>query len=250
MAVILQNSYLNSNTLKMTVKTEDNKNLGACGQFYMIKPNQSSDPFLGRPISIFDTDENNRTVTFVYALIGKGTELMSKMKEGDNITVTGPFGNPFPITDNDITIIGGGVGIAPLYLFAKQHKRLYPNKNIRVHLGFSNENAVILTEQYNALCDEVKINIGGYVTDDVCFTDNRIYYSCGPAPMMAAACKKAIANNKTLYVSLEKHMACGVGACLVCTCKTADGSKKRVCKDGPVFNAADVFDTEKGCFYE
>lgn len=250
MAVILENTYLGDVVYKMTVKADGTADLGKCGQFYMIKTSCSCDPLLGRPISIFDTDTNNCTVTFIYAVVGRGTELMSKMRVSDSIEMYGPFGRPFPLIDSDITLIGGGVGGAPLYLLAKMHRQLYPNRHITIHLGFRDEQSVLLSDEFKQICDEVVLNIGGYVTDDVDFTCNRIFYACGTEPMMAAACRGAHVHNATLYISLDKHMACGVGACLACTCKTADGTKKRACKDGPVFISRDVFDAERGYFYE
>ena len=250
MALILENTALNSNTFKMTLKLSESERLGECGQFYMVKTSDTCDPILGRPISIFDTDEAAHTLTFIYIVVGRGTELMSKMRPSDNISVFGPYGKPFPLFDSDITLIGGGIGSAPLYLVAKTHRKLYPNRKIYMHMGFRNQSEVSLYDEFNSICDKLILNIGGYVTDDVDFTANHIYYTCGTMPMMGAAAKLALSHNKTLYLSLDNHMACGVGACLVCTCKTSDGTKKRACKDGPVFEASTVYDVKKGCFYE
>ena len=250
MAVILENTLFAENTYRMVVNMGDKPDLGTCGQFYMLRTSETSDPLLARPISIYDTDEEKRTVTFIYVVVGRGTELMSKMHVGDDIALFGPLGEAFPLLDEDITLIGGGIGAAPLYLLAKKHKELFPKRHITMNIGFSNEKSVALVDEFKSLCDEVILNIGGYVTDDVDFTKNRIFYACGTEPMMEAACRLALNNEKKLYISLDKHMACGVGACLVCTCKTKDGTKKRACKDGPVFDAEEVFDTERGHFYE
>ena len=157
---------------------------------------------------------------------------------GDEIEVTGPFGNGFPLEDADIVLIGGGVGVAPLYYLAKAHRAAYPDRKITVHLGFREK--AMLTEEYSAVCDELILNIGGFVTDDVDYTMDATYYACGPTPMMNAAAVKAREANAKLYVSLENRMACGAGACLCCTCKTKSGNK-RACKDGPVFPAEEVF---------
>ena len=250
MAIILENKRFNANTFLMTVQFPEKKALGKCGQFYMVKASQTCDPLLNRPISIFDTDDINNTIKLLYVVVGRGTELMSQMKSGDPIDLYGPYGNGFPLKDADITLIGGGIGAAPLYLLAKEHKELYPNRHIRMHIGFRAEEDVIMYDEFKSLCDDSTLNIGGYVTDDVDFTEDRIYYTCGTMPMMAAVSKLAIENGKSLYLSLDNHMACGVGACLVCTCKTKDGTKKRACKDGPVFEASEVYDLEKGRFYE
>lgn len=250
MAVILENTKLLGNTYKMLLKLNNGEKLGSAGQFYMVKTSTSCDPLLSRPISIFNTDTSENTLTFIYEVVGRGTLLMSQMKIGDSITVHGPYGNTFPLVDSDVTYIGGGVGAAPLYLLAKEQKQAYPNRKVKIHIGFRNNSSIILTDEFKKVCDELIITVGGYVTDNVNFAEDAVYYTCGTNPMMEAVCRLAIANNRKLYLSLDKHMACGVGACLVCTCKTSDGTKKRACKDGPIFLATDVFDVERGKFYE
>ena len=251
MALITENIRLNDVTYRMKVQCPPEKVLGHAGQFYMIKTSDTSDPLLGRPICVFDTDEDNHIITFIYAPIGRGTNLLTRMNVNDNITINGPYGKSFPVPDADITLIGGGVGAAPLYHLCKEHKALYPNRKRIMHIGFRQESDVLLVDEFRKLCDDVIVNIGGFVTDDVDYTKkDNIYFACGTMPMMGAAAKLAIGAGRTMYLSLEKHMACGVGACLVCTCETKDGTRKRVCKDGPVFLADDVYDAERGCFYE
>lgn len=251
MAVILENNKLNDVTYRMIVRSDREGSLGYAGQFYMISTSDSSDPLLGRPICVFDTDESARTITFIYVPLGRGTTLMSRMSEGAQITINGPYGKCFPVPDADIILVGGGVGAAPLHKLAKEHKMKYPDRKRIMHVGFRTESEVLLTDKFREVCDECIVNIGGYVTDDVDYTkSDNIYFACGTMPMMGSAAKLALKNGRTMYLSLEKHMACGVGACLVCTCETKDGSRKRVCKDGPVFLADDVYDAERGCFYE
>jgi dihydroorotate dehydrogenase electron transfer subunit len=114
-----------------------------------------------------------------------------------------------------------------------------PTRKIDVYLGFREES--YLEQAFEQYADSVTLNIGGYVVSDVDFSLDATYYACGPTPMLRAAAQTAEQANASLLVSLEKHMACGVGACLGCTCQTANG-RKRVCKDGPVFDYREVRD--------
>jgi len=208
---------------------------GRPGQFVMVRPTKGLDPLLGRPISLFYSDES--CTKLLYLEVGKGTALLKDLRAGDDIEVTGPFGNGFPLEDRDLVLIGGGVGVAPLYQLAKTHREMFPNRHITMHLGFREK--AVLEDEYKSVCDELIINIGGFVTDDVDFSKDALYCACGPTPMLKAASKPAKEHNAELYVSMENRMACGAGACLCCTCKTQSGNK-RVCKDGPVFPYQEV----------
>ncbi len=236
MAVIVENTQIASGIFRMRVTGAA---LGHAGQFYMLRRPDALDPFLGRPISIYETDVDSAETTFVYHTPGRGTEMFSTMLPGQTLDVQGPYGNGFPLTGGRAVVIGGGIGIAPLYQLVKELRSNEPNRQIDVFLGFKEES--YLTGAFEPVADSVTINVGGFVTQDVDFSLDATYYACGPAPMMRAAAQAARDANAKLYVSLEKHMACGVGACLGCTCKTHDGNK-RVCKDGPVFFFEEVFD--------
>ena len=204
------------------------------GQFYMLRLPQVDAPFLGRPISVFACSGDE--VSFQYKIVGQGTSLFSTLQSGQTLDVQGPYGNGFPLTPGDAVLIGGGMGTAPLYYLAKRLREDDPTRRIVAHLGFRNEAYAL--DEFERVCDAVICNIGGFVADDVDFTQSATYYACGPEPMLIAAYKRA--QGARLYVSLEKHMACGVGACLGCTCRSTQGNR-RVCKDGPVFLAAEVF---------
>ena len=233
MAKIVDNKKLEGGFSLMTLSGVKQ---GRPGQFVMVRATKGLDPLLGRPISLYNADEEHTYL--LYQKVGRGTEMLQELRAGDEVEVTGPFGNGFPLEDADIVLIGGGVGVAPLYYLAKAHKAAFPERKITVHLGFREK--AMLTEEYSAVCDELILNIGGFVTDDVDYTKDATYYACGPTPMMNAAAVKAREANAKLYVSLENRMACGAGACLCCTCKTKSGNK-RACKDGPVFLAEEVF---------
>ena len=235
MAVILENKKIAEQIYLLRVKGI--APAPRAGQFYMLRQEGIDTPFLGRPISVFDCA--NGEVAFQYQCVGQGTRLFATLLPGQTILAQGPYGNGFPLEKGDAVLLGGGMGTAPLYYLAKSLRESDPNAKITAHLGFRFE--PVLLGLFRAVCDNVTCNIGGFVTDDVDFTQSATYYACGPEPMLKAAYRRA--EGAKLYVSLEKHMACGVGACLGCTCKTSKGNR-RVCKDGPVFLAEEVFGDE------
>lgn len=237
MAEILQNEQVSDDFYLMKVKKE---NQAAMGQFYMLRA-WNEYPVLSRTISVFDADPE--TVSFLYKVVGKGTEIFTKLKAGDEITLDGPHGNGFPEVKGKIALVGGGVGIAPLYLTAKTLKKLDPDTKVDIYLGFSGQ--PILTDRYEAVADQVKVNVGGFVTDDIDPREYDFILTCGPEIMMKVLYRKCrdLKAKAPVYVSMENRMACGIGACLVCTCKTSKGNR-RACKDGPVMLGNEVFDYE------
>lgn len=219
--------------------------MGTPGQFVLLHLEETSSLLLPRPISLFDQNPQTGETGLVYRIAGRGTALLAKMGGGASLRVTGPLGNGFPLkksceagASGDLTAIGGGLGIAPLYYLIKAKRAAQPSARVRVHLGYSGE--PFLREEFAALGAELTVDVGGYVTDQVDFSVPGVYCACGPEPMMRAAAKKAQAAHASLYVSLEKRMGCGVGACLACSVPTPQGNR-RVCKDGPVFPAQEVF---------
>lgn len=213
--------------------------LGRAGQFFMLRVPGALDPLLGRPISICEIDTVAGETTFVYQTVGRGTAQFAKLLPGQEIEAQGPYGNGFPLKDGRAVLIGGGIGTAPMLQLAKELRASDPARRIDVYLGFREE--AYLEQEFGRYADSVTLNIGGYVVSDVDFSLDATYYACGPSPMLRAAATAAEAANASLFVSLEKHMACGVGACLGCTCQTTSG-RKRVCKDGPVFDYREVRD--------
>jgi len=236
MAEIIQNEPIAKGIWRMTVSCAP---LGRAGQFFMLRVQGALDPLLGRPISICEIDESKSTTTFVYQTIGRGTAQFATLLPGQKIEAQGPYGNGFSLKDGCAVLIGGGIGSAPMLQLAKELRASDPARKIDVHLGFREE--AYLVNEFERYADKATLNIGGYVVNDVDFSLDATYYACGPAPMLRAAANAADAANASLFVSLEKHMACGVGACLGCTCQTEHG-RKRVCKDGPVFDYREVRD--------
>lgn len=237
MAKVLENQKITEDFYLMKVETENNADMG---QFYMLRA-WDRYPVLSRPISVFDADKES--VSFLYKIVGQGTEIFKNLKSGDNIIVDGPHGNGFPEVKGRIALVGGGVGIAPLYLTAKKLKAYDPANVVDMYLGFSDQ--ALLTDRYEAVADSVTVNVGGFVTDDIDPCQYDYIMTCGPEIMMKVLYKKCVAAGAKapVYVSMENRMACGIGACLVCTCKTSGGNK-RACKDGPVMMGSEVFGNE------
>ena len=234
MAEIIRNEPIAEGIWRMVVTGAP---LGRAGQFFMLRVPGALDPLLGRPISICEIDESKDETTFVYQTIGRGTAQFARLLPGQQIETQGPYGNGFALKDGRAVLIGGGIGTAPMLQLAKELRASDPARKIDVYLGFREE--AYLKQEFERYADSVTLNIGGYVVNDVDFSLAATYYACGPAPMLRAAASAADAANASLFVSLEKHMACGVGACLGCTCQTEHG-RKRVCKDGPVFDYREV----------
>jgi len=207
------------------------------GQFYMLKVNDESLPLM-RPISVYNVEKEQ--LHFLYKVVGKGTELLSKLKKGEAIDILGPLGNGFPCgnVSGKIALVGGGIGIPPLFETAK-----YLAKNgcmVDMFLGYKDE--LFVFEPFAQVCENVFIasengNEGykGYITHIFNPQSYNAVFTCGPEIMMIKV-KELCDNHKVpVWLSLENRMACGIGACLVCTCKTLEGMK-RCCKEGPVFS--------------
>ncbi len=207
----------------------------APGQFYMMRA-WARDPLLSRPLSVFDLDEDG--ISFLYGVRGRGTEILSRLSPGDAVGLTGPLGNGWPQRAGRIALVGGGLGIAPLYYAAKILR------NADVYLGFAD--APFLVDEFARVAARMLVSsetgtggTEGLITDIFRPDGYDACYACGPRPMLAALdriCRRA---GVPLYVSLEERMACGVGACLGCAVRTVHGYA-RVCRDGPVFPASEV----------
>lgn len=232
---VLVNERIVDNIYKMVV--EDNNDVKA-GQFYMLKLEGKT--LLPRPISV--CEKNEGTITFLYAVVGQGTKEYTVLEKGDYINLNGPLGNGFKIDENlgRVALVAGGIGTAPMLEVAKKLRENNNASNLDLYAGFRDE--VYLIEEIKEYADEVFLttNTGkyghkGFVTDVLKPEDYDVVLCCGPEIMMKKVIEMCKEKNVKIQVSMEKHMACGVGACLVCTCKTKDGHK-RTCKDGPVFD--------------
>lgn len=212
---------------------------GLPGQFYMLRA-WDEYPLLPRPLSIYDLEENK--ISFLYDVVGKGTKIMSSLKEGSTMDILGPLGNGFTIEeDKNIALVAGGIGLAPMKFLAKTLKG-----KVDLYAGFRNSS--YLMDDFKKYTDNIIVTTNngnegrkGFVTDYI-KDDYDIVYACGPNPMMNSL--KNLNLSAKSYYSLEAHMACGIGACLGCAVNTTAGVK-RVCHEGPVFNGDEViFDAE------
>ena len=232
MSKVIENRRLNEDHFLLRVRQP---NEAAMGQFYMLR-SWGRYPLLSRPVSVFDSD--GETLSFLYRVIGEGTRLLSALRAGDEITTGEALGNGFPSVFGRIALVGGGVGVAPLYLAAKTLKEEDPANMIDCYLGFTG--SAILEPEFGRVCDRLVLDIGGFVTNTVDPEGYDCVISCGPEIMMRVLQKKCRAAGTRHLVSLESRMACGIGICLGCSCKTKSAQKK-ICTDGPVFEAEEVF---------
>ncbi|SHH06491.1 dihydroorotate oxidase B, electron transfer subunit [Thermosyntropha lipolytica DSM 11003] len=217
------------------------------GQFVHVKVGGTMDPLLRRPLSIYDVDKKLGSITLLYKVVGRGTELLTRVGVKENIDIMGPLGRGFSLADNQhVLLVGGGVGIAPLVYLARAAKE--KGCQVTVLYGAEKRGELVAFERLRKL--EVDLMVAtrdgsaghkGLVADLLHpkFLPPKIdfIYTCGPEPMMALVKKYAEENGIPGEVSLEEHMACGVGACLGCArkLKPDDEYYVKVCKDGPVF---------------
>ena len=215
----------------------DTSSLLAPGQFVNIK---LEGKFLRRPISV--CDYNEETITLIYKVVGDGTEQMSKMKAGEKLDMLVGLGNGFnPEKSGDKPLlIGGGVGIPPLYNLCKELLKM--GKTPTVILGFNKKEEIFYEDAFKQLGAKVIVTtvdgsygVKGFVTDAMDI-EYSYFFTCGPMPMFKAIEKKAITSGQ---YSFEERMGCGFGACMGCSCKTKYGNK-RICKDGPVLYREEI----------
>jgi len=243
---IRKNEEITEGVYDMWVDAEDMAALARPGQFISLYCNDGS-RLLPRPISICEIDQTSAGIRLVYRVVGKGTEEFSKLGPGDMIECMGPLGNGFALEGTKALIIGGGIGIPPLLELAK---RLDCEKSIV--LGFRDRTFLVKDfEQYGDIyvsTEDGSTGTKGNVLDAIRqhgLTAD-IIYACGPVPMLKGIKEFAEERKIKAQLSLEERMACGIGACLACVCKSADTdphtnvNNKRICKEGPVFYADEV----------
>ncbi len=203
-----------------------------CGQFVNLLIDGL---YLRRPISVCDL--NGDTLTLVYKVVGKGTQKMSEMKVGEKLDVLTQLGNGYDLSlsGNSPLLIGGGVGVPPMFLCAK--RLIGGGKSVTVVLGFNTKEEIFYEEEFKKLGAKVIVTtvdgsygVKGFVTDAMKDLEYTYFYTCGPEPMLKAVYN---ASKTSGQFSFEERMGCGFGACMGCSCKTLYGNK-RICKDGPV----------------
>lgn len=241
---ILTNQQLAKEVYRMTL-TGDTCGIRP-GQFVNIKLDGL---YLRRPISVCDCI--GCVLTLIYKVVGKGTELMSKMTQCDELDVLTGLGNGYDLTKSGETplLIGGGVGVPPLYMLCR--KLAEEGRHPTVVLGFNKAEEVFYPNEFAALGAEVKVatvdgsvGVKGFVTDAIAALSDEgkkfsYFYTCGPEPMLKAVYNSPVLDGVEGEFSFEERMGCGFGACMGCSCKTVTGYK-RICKDGPVLEKKEI----------
>ncbi len=231
------NAALTKTVYKM-VLLGDTSDITATGQFVNIKLDGL---FLRRPISVCDWD--NKTLTIIYKVVGEGTEQMASMSEGAELDILTGLGNGYNTekSGNAPLLIGGGVGVPPMYALAK--KLISEGKSVTVILGFNTADEIFYENEFKELGATVYITtvdgsygVKGFVTDVMKNLAYSYFYTCGPMPMFKAIETTAVTSGQ---FSFEERMGCGFGACMGCTCKTKYGNK-RICRDGPVLEREEI----------
>ena len=244
---LVEKRKLAPHVFDFVVKNESFAQAACPGQFaHILIPGKT----LRRPISICDVDKEKKTLRLVFEVRGEGTKQLSFSKVGDALDILAPLGHGFSMkeTDKKTVFVGGGIGVPPLLYASKAY-----GENAVAILGFRNRDAVILQEDFKAAgcrvvltTDDGSAGRKGFVTEalkEEIERANRVC-ACGPTPMLKAVASLCEEKGVLCEVSLEERMGCGIGACLVCACKTRrqDGSEtySHVCKNGPVFDAKEV----------
>ncbi len=233
---ITKNTNLTSNVYIMTLKG-DTQGI-RCGQFVNI---QLDGLFLRRPISVCDCEGD--VLTLIYKVVGRGTEKMSHMTEGESLDLLTGLGNGYNTTPSGERplLLGGGVGVPPLYMLCK--KLIAEGKHPTVILGFNKADEVFYENEFKALGAEVIVctadgsyGVKGFVTTAMEGIEYSYFFTCGPEPMLKAVYKATTTEGQ---MSFEERMGCGFGACMGCSCKTITGYK-RICKEGPVMRKKEI----------
>lgn len=256
-AKVLSNSHLQANYYKIKIEAPDVAERAWPGQFVMVRcsPDLSvHDPLLPRPFSL--ARAGNGCAEIIYAVVGKGTALLSKVKPGEELDLLGPLGNGFPqvggwrATGKKLVLVAGGYGAAPLYWLAERE-----SANDKIFLNFAENSDSLITAdlwdvgktEMSYYTEDGSAGRRGILTEEILNSyvfpshknQNRIVYACGPSGLLKSVAKWANKGGVECYVSMEERMACGVGACYGCAIKVG-GWYKRVCKEGPVFRASEV----------
>lgn len=245
-AVVVSQKEIGKDIFDMVLSFPKGAKEARPGQFLAMYCNDAT-KLLPRPISICGIDAEAGTLRVVYRIAGEGTREFSKMKQGDTLEVMGPLGNGFTMKEGKAILVGGGIGIPPMLELAKQ---LSAEKT--VVLGYRDE--LFLKDEFEKTAEvAVATEDGSFGTKGTVIDAIRenaitgdIIYACGPMPMLKALAEYAREHNMEAQISLEERMACGIGACLGCICKTKEKdhhtnvNNSRICKDGPVFDAKEV----------
>lgn len=244
--------HLTASICKMTIHSEYVAGQAAPGQFVNVKCSEGINALLRRPISICDVDRERQTLDIVFQIKGIGTEYLSRKQAGDPIDLIAPLGKGFDLSGSykKVAVVGGGIGTFPLLYLLRQTQEA----ESKAFLGFRSKEHIVLKEEFAKACAQLQLAtddgseghrglVGELLERDLEKGRFDIIYTCGPNSMLRSIAALAERYEIPCQISMEQRMGCGIGACLVCACKTRLGNEweySHVCKDGPVFWAQDV----------
>ena len=250
---VVSQKQIGTGIYDLTIQTKEIAAAAKAGQFVSAYSNDAS-KLLPRPISLCGIDRKAGTLRLVYRVTGEhtGTEEFSRLQAGDTMKIMGPLGNGFTVEKGrKAFLIGGGIGVPPMLQLAKEMKDA--GENFQIVMGYRDAGTFLLDEfkeqgESFVATEDGSVGTKGNVLDAIRenHLDADVIYACGPTPMLRALKAYAEEQNMTCYVSMEERMACGIGACLACVCNSTEKDahsnvkNKRICKEGPVFNAKEV----------
>ena len=256
---VLSREKLSDDVFKLTLSSSHISGKAKPGNFVHLKINSGSDgsPLLRRPFSIHNADRAGKRFEILLKVVGKGSAVLSRESPGEKLDLLGPIGNSFsdPSKGKEVILVAGGMGIAPLWFLLNRLTKRLPSENMTVFLGAKSKKELLYADKLKGTQAELILSTDdgsagrkGLVTE-VFFREIKTrgpdpkklaVYSCGPHKMLKRMSQIAKSLDFSCQVSLETHMACGVGACWGCVVQQRDETYKRVCVDGPVFDAREV----------
>lgn len=247
---LIKKESLKPDIFKFSLSAKKITDVAKPGQFIEIRVTDGLDPFLRRPISIYNMDKEKGILEIIFRVQGRGTEILSRKKEEDLVDIVGPLGyGTFKYEGyKNIAILGGGIGVFPLYELAKNASK---SAIVNTYLGFRDKEAVLLEEEFEKVSNKLVITTddGSYKIHGFAINELKkdleqgqidAIFACGPLPLLKAV--QALAKEKDIpcQISLEEKMGCGLGVCLGCAVEVASGGYEHVCKQGPVFDSNKV----------
>lgn len=245
---LIENREVARDHVLLTFKLPENTPSPLPGQFFMVGMTFGLDPMLKRPFSLHRINPDG-SVSILYRIRGRGTRLLRSLQKGDSIQVIGPLGRGFPLKpDHRPLLVGGGLGVVPLVALAQAFSAMSP----RIVIGARTAEELLSVQELLAVDADMRIVTDdgsrgrkGIVTDILeeilgnSVAGPWVMFSCGPRPMLKSIAALSRKHNVKGYMSLEEHMACGVGACMGCVARTSSGYR-RVCAEGPVFDVGEL----------
>lgn len=253
-ALIIENAGIAPGYYRMRLLAPDIAAAAQPGQFIQLRVAEAActDPLLPRPISLYRINRTAGELELIYKTVGRGTRILADRQTGGTITILGPIGKGFTLPKNatKLALVGGGVGMPPLFCLAETLRAWQPELAITLFYGARSRADLLELDRWQGLgvtvwaaTEDGSWGSPGLVTQILIDQMQQVKYdylaACGPKPMLRAVQQLALERGLPGELSLEAHMACGVGACLGCTCQTTNGYR-RVCVDGPVFNLSEV----------